>query len=98
LGFGISCGKIGLTLTPSELRNRLADLLQQVVDGKWNAGDALDTCESWTDAPWEEREVNDAWHTLMHFNIDQDIRLKDPNYDSSMRQALVKHIFILRAA
>ena len=61
-------------MSPSEQRNRLADLLEQVVDGKLNAGDALRVAESWTDMPWEQRDVNVAWHTLMHFNIDEDIR------------------------
>jgi hypothetical protein len=81
----------------SKQRNRLADLLEQVVDGKLNAGDALKVAESWTDMPWEQRDVNVAWHTLMHFNIDEDIRQKDPEYESGLRQQLVHHISRLRA-
>ena len=52
---------IGRIMSLSEQRNRLADLLEQVVDGKLKAGDALKASESWTDMPWEQRVVNVAW-------------------------------------
>jgi hypothetical protein len=86
-----------LIMALSEQRNRLADLLELVVDGKLKAEDALTVAESWTDMPWEQRDVNVAWHTLMHFNIDEDIRQKDPEYESDLRQQLVHHISSLRA-
>jgi hypothetical protein len=38
----------------------------------------LKAAESWTDMPWEQRDVNVAWDTLMPFNINEDIRQKDP--------------------
>jgi len=85
-------------MTFSEQKNRLADLLEQVVNGKLNAGDALKAADSWTDMPWDQREVNVAWHTLIHFNIDEDIRRKDSEYDAGLRQQLVRHISILRAS
>ena len=81
----------------SEQRNRLADLLEQVVEGRINAGEALKVAESWTDVPWKERELNDPWHTLVHFRIDEDIRQKDPNYEDGLRDQLKRHISILRA-
>lgn len=56
----------------------MADLLEQVVDGKLQAADALKQAEKWSDMPWERRDVNVAWHTLMHFHIDTDIREKNP--------------------
>jgi hypothetical protein len=86
-----------LLMALSEQRNRLADLLERVVDGKLKAGDALTVAESWTDMPWDQRDVNVAWHTLMHFNIDDDIRQKDPEYESRLREQLVHHISNLRA-
>jgi hypothetical protein len=65
-------------MADSEQKRRLADLLEQVVDGKLQAADALKQAEKWSDMPWERRDVNVAWHTLMHFHIDTDIREKNP--------------------
>jgi hypothetical protein len=80
-----------------EQRNRLADLLQQVVDGRTQPGVALKTAEAWTDMPWAEREINVAWHTLEHFQIDEDIRERDREYASNLRQELARHVAKLRS-
>ena len=50
--------------------------------------DATRIMEEWVDFPWKERQINDAWHTLTHFEIDQDIRDRQPEYDSRMKKQL----------
>jgi hypothetical protein len=84
-------------MSSPEQRNRLADLLQQVIDGKLLPEAALKVADMWADMPWKEREVNLAWHTLMHFQIDEDIRGRDRDYDAALRQQLHLHITKLRS-
>jgi hypothetical protein len=79
-----------------EQRRRLADLLEQVVEGKLPVVDALKRAENWTDMPWEGNDVNAAFHSLMHFHIDGDIRAKAPEYDEDLRHSLRLHISKLR--
>lgn len=80
----------------SEQRHRLADLLEQVVQGKLPAIDALKLAENWRDMPWEGTDVNAAFHSLMHFHIDADIRAKDSEYDEELRHGLRLQISKLR--
>jgi hypothetical protein len=50
--------------------------------------DAKRIMEEWVNFPWKERQINDPCHTLMHIEIDQDIRDRQPEYDSRMKQQL----------
>lgn len=84
-------------MADSEQRNRFANLLEQVIDGKLTAADALKMAEAWHDVSWKERALNVAWHTLVHFNIDSDIREKNSEFDERMRKELRRHASILRA-
>lgn len=83
-------------MATSAQRTRLADLLQDVVEGRVAPQAALKTAEAWTDMPWKERELSAAWHVLAHFQIDEDIRQKDHNYDEGIRQQLNRQIGKLR--
>ncbi len=85
-------------MSSPEQRNKLADLLQQVVDGKLSPEAAIKLAETWTDMPWKDREVSVAWHTLVHFQIDGDIRERDPDYDAGLREQLLQHIAKLRSS
>ncbi len=85
-------------MSSPEQRKRLADLLQQVTDGTMSAEAALKVTETWSDMPWKEREVNVAWHTLKHWEIDEDIRERDPEYAFGLKQALIRHIHKLRTS
>ena len=69
-------------------RLRLANLIDDVAAGKTSMADATRIMEEWVDFPWKERQINDAWHTLTHFEIDQDIRDRQPEYDSRMKKHL----------
>lgn len=84
-------------MSSQEQLNRLADLLQRVVDGKLPPEAAIREAEAWTDIPWKEGELNVAWHTLMHFQIDKDLREEDPGYDKGLRHHLLLHIAKLRS-
>ena len=75
-------------MSSQEQRLRLADLIEDLVAGKASMADATRLMEEWFDFPWKERQINDAWHTLMHFEIDQDIRDRVPEYDSRMKKHL----------
>jgi hypothetical protein len=82
---------------PEQL-NRFVDLLRRVVDGSLLPDAALREAEAWTDVPWKDRKLKEAWHTLMHFQIDEDLREKDPEYDKGLRNQLPLHIAKLRSA
>ena len=75
-------------MSSHEQRLRLADLIEDVVAGKASMADATRLMEEWVDFPWKERQINDACHTLTHFEIDQDIRDRQPEYDSRMKKQL----------
>jgi hypothetical protein len=59
-----------MTMSNHEQRLRLADLIDAVVDGKTSPEAAIQVMEKWVDIPWKERQIDLAWHTLKHFEID----------------------------
>jgi len=75
-------------MSSHEQRLRLANLIDDIVAGKTSMADATRSMEEWVDFPWKERQINDAWHTLTHFETDQDIRDRQPEYDSRMKKQL----------
>ena len=75
-------------MSSHEQRLRLANLIDDIVAGKTSMADATRIMEEWVDFPWKERLINDAWHALTHFEIDQDIRDRQPEYDSRMKKQL----------
>ena len=83
-------------MTASEHRLQLADLLEQVIEGKLQAFDALRQAEKWSDMPWEGNDVNAALNTLLHFHRATEIRAKKPEYDEDFRHCLRVHISQLR--
>jgi hypothetical protein len=79
-----------------EPRQRLADLIELVIEGELYSADALKQAEKWEDMPWERRDVNLALHTLMQFHIYENSREKYPDYDEGVRQRLRLYISNLR--
>jgi hypothetical protein len=63
-----------------EYRAKFAQLLRQVASEEISAQTALEITKTWTDAPWGEPEFDHAWHFLGHFDADQDIRQRDPEF------------------
>ena len=75
-------------MSTQEQREKLAALLESVVAGRLPAGEALAETEKWADVPWKERLLNHAWHALVHYEHDADIRSRDPSYAQSQREGL----------
>jgi hypothetical protein len=78
---------------------RFAELIERVVAGRISVGSALQLTEStdWNDIPWKERTLDLAWHLLKHFQVDEDIRAKDPTYDTAMKSQLLEYAARLRS-
>jgi len=76
----------------------LAGLLDQVVEGKLPATDALKLVEQWSGFGSERRDVNAALLTLLHFHVHRDLRKRDPEYDEALKHSLRLHISTLRTA
>jgi hypothetical protein len=87
-------------MSTPEQRSRLAELIQDVIDGRISPKSALELMETgtWDDMPWKDREINAAWHALVHFEIDEDIRQKEPGYDSALKDRLRLHVNKLKRA
>jgi hypothetical protein len=83
-------------MSTAEQRLRLANLIVQVLNGEISSSDALKITEEWNDMPWKEKQRDAAWHMLVHFDIDQDIRAKDSEYDASIRAGLLKFASALK--
>ena len=79
-----------------EQRRRLADLLEQVLNGTVHPIDALKQAEKWQDMPSNRNDVNVALNALMQFHIHRDVRSKDSEYDEDFRHSLRLHISELR--
>jgi hypothetical protein len=64
-----------------------------VADGSLSSRDALLDIEhrSWDKSVADNRVLNNAWHELVHFDTDEDIRVRDCGYDEAMRESLRKH-------
>jgi hypothetical protein len=44
--------------------------------------------EEWNDIPWKEQTIADAYHALIHYKADSDIRAKDSAYDLQQEDVL----------
>lgn len=75
-------------LSTIEQRQRLAILIDKVLRGDVDPETAVKITQEWTDVPPGDKPMDRAWHTLLHFQIDADIRQKDREYDERLRQAL----------
>ena len=61
-------------------------LLQMVVEGEIDPATAL---KQWPDIDTELDDLIEAsWHDLSHYVNDDDIRLKDPEYDQQQKKLL----------
>ena len=48
-----------------EQRLRLANLIEQVLNGEISSGDALRFTREWSDFPWKEKQIDDAQHRII---------------------------------
>ena len=75
-------------------RETIALLLSEVLDGALSPEKALD---SWPpDESTDTNLIKNAWHLLYHYYTDDDIRLKEPDYEERQRHAISTMIQYLR--
>ena len=70
-------------------KQAIVDLLSGVLNGRISPSAALDAWPN-IDDPANDKLMGNAWHFLYHYNVDEDIRAKDPNYSVWQRSALQK--------
>lgn len=85
-------------MSTPEQRHRFADLLEKVASGLIPAEEAFLQMQEWTDIPWKESLIADAYHHLQHFHIDADVRARKRRYASMQQRALTESAERLRKA
>ena len=65
----------------------MIDLLSKVLDGRISSSEALD---AWPDIddPTDDKLMQNAWHSLYHYDNDEDIRAEDPGYEAQQKATL----------
>ena len=69
-------------------RQRLAKLLESVIEERMHPMNAMKEVERWNDLPWESHDVSVAVHALARFHLDGDLRQKYPEYDEDLKHNL----------
>ena len=85
-------------MSTPEQRNRFADLLETVAQGRVTATAALSEAKKWKNVSWREPLLRDAWHALVHYDDDADIREKNPKYAQGQRNGMLVWAKRLRLA
>jgi hypothetical protein len=67
----------------------MIDLLAKVLDGRLSSSEALSLWPD-IDEPSDNKLMQSAWHSLYHYDIDADIRAKEPEYETRQVTALVE--------
>ena len=75
-------------------RQQIIELLSKVLMGDITAQTALDSWPS--EEKTDDRLMRNAWHTLYHYSIDDDIRAKDASYAARQRQAIEEIVTALK--
>lgn len=81
---------------PLERREYLAVLIERVLDAELSASDALAAADALPDIAERDRVFDDAWHALVHFQADEDIRARDSDYAAYQRSDLADWVQRLR--
>jgi hypothetical protein len=76
-------------------KETMINLLSKVLDGTLSSGDAI---KAWPDIddPTDDKTMKNAWHSLYHYNVDVDIRSKEPEYEVQQKAALQSYLDKLR--
>ena len=78
------------TLKNKEERARFAQLLEQVATELESSGSALQQLETWVNFPWHDELIADAYHQLVHFDSDADIREQSMKQDQMQKEWLLR--------
>jgi hypothetical protein len=77
-----------------ERRQKIIEILSKVLAGEITPERAL---ESWPgEDKTDDKLMRNAWHTLYHYTIDNDIRAKEPSYEMRQRQAIEEIVTALK--
>ena len=65
----------------------MIDLLSKVLDGRIASNEALD---AWPDIDdlTDDKLMQNAWHSLSHYDTDEDIRANEPGYEAQQKATL----------
>ena len=65
----------------------MIDLLSKVLDGQISSSEALN---AWPDIddPTDDKLMQNAWHSLYHYDNDEDIRAKESGYEAQQKITL----------
>ena len=83
-------------MKPFGPRQRMAELLNDVLAGSTSATDAIDEINQWPLTGPKDREINSALHLLQHYRDDEDIRSRDEEYAATQRRWLAEWVERLR--
>jgi hypothetical protein len=75
----------------------LAELLERVALQQISAKNAICEMEKWAQYPWEEKELADAFHALVHFDSDADIQEENQEYATTATNGLLERARKLRS-
>lgn len=66
----------------------MAALLEGVSTAELSSSEALATASTLGDPPVSDALFDDAWHALVHFDHDEDIRASDADYAATQQEGL----------
>jgi len=81
-----------------ESKIRLARLIDSVIAGRIRAADAIEEMSGWSNGEDFDRAANDAYHQLIHFRDDEDIRARDAIYADEQVKGLERTVQRLRSS
>jgi hypothetical protein len=77
-----------------ERRQKIIEILSRVLAGEITPEAAL---KSWPgEDKTDDKLLRNAWHTLYHYAVDDDIRAKEPAYELRQRQAIEEIVTALK--
>jgi hypothetical protein len=78
-------------------KQAMIDLLSKFLAGSLSSSEALD---AWPDIddPTDDRLMTNAWHLLDHYDIDSDIRAREPAYEARQKADLQKMLDKLKSS
>ena len=73
----------------------MIDLLSKFLAGSLSSREALN---AWPDIddPTDDGLMKNAWHSLYHYDVDSDIRAKEPAYEARQKADLQKFLSKLK--
>ena len=79
-------------------REKLAGVIEAVLANEVSAAEAVEMATHFLTGHPHDAAINDAFHLLIHFREDEDIRSSEPAYAQRQRDALRRNVERLRGA